>query len=851
MEYSEKNVTTIIKDRYRDLLEGLNVITYEFDLNLYKFTYVSRMAESILGYSTDEWFKKGFWFEHLHEEDKKWASHFSRYNISLGKDHEFEYRMTACDGSVKWFKDIVSIVQINNSPVSLYGVLIDMTDRKITEKELLESKERYKTLVEQQTEMITRWKPDGTFTYVNDVYCNFFGKTKDELIGKRYIPQMPVEDLERFSKFFMSLDMNNPVGQFTHRLIKPDGEIRWLRWTDTAIFDDEGSIIEYQTVGRDITARKRAEVALKESEQQLQLIFENAPIGMALTDLSKSFIKVNKAYSDIIGYSKKELLNMTYEEITHPDDAEMEKEILEQTINGTGNNFHYEKRYIHKNGKTVYVDLRLNVLRDTLGKPYQQIAQVVDITERIISEQKLKQTQARLTAVLNNLPNVAIYEYGEEINFVSENIMDILGYPAEEFMKNESLFSNLMLEDDIVIYDDKVARWKRDGAKGVISNEIRVKNKQEEIVWLEDHMFEVNPGNAKPYYSGIMIDITQQKKTHLRMLETETKLSAILKNLPKVVIYQSGLGNDFISDNIEEMIGFTPPEVLKSKYFFGSIMHPEDMIAVKNSISNWHKTGDEGILNMEFRVKKKNGDFIWIEDHMFKVKVNEKESYLSGILIDITDRKLAEQKISRSLKEKELLLKEIHHRVKNNLQVVSSLLKLQSGYVKDESSMDLLIDSQNRVRSMALVHQKLYQSKDFSEIDFPEYLRQLSEHLINVFKAKSGDVDINVNSEDVNLGIDLAIPCGLILNELISNSLKYAFPGGRKGKINIDFRCVDENYEIVIADNGIGFPKEINYKETKSLGLQLVNTLVGQIDGNISMENSIGTAFRIKFGKKL
>ena len=541
MEYSEKNVTTIIKDRYRDLLEGLNVITYEFDLNLYKFTYVSRMAESILGYSTDEWFKKGFWFEHLHEEDKKWASHFSRYNISLGKDHEFEYRMTACDGSVKWFKDIVSIVQINNSPVSLYGVLIDMTDRKITEKELLESKERYKTLVEQQTEMITRWKPDGTFTYVNDVYCNFFGKTKDELIGKRYIPQMPVEDLERFSKFFMSLDMNNPVGQFTHRLIKPDGEIRWLRWTDTAIFDDEGSIIEYQTVGRDITARKRAEVALKESEQQLQLIFENAPIGMALTDLSKSFIKVNKAYCDIIGYSKKELLNMTYEEITHPDDAEMEKEILEQTINGTGNNFHYEKRYIHKNGKTVYVDLRLNVLRDTLGKPYQQIAQVVDITERIVSDQKLKQTQARLTAVLNNLPNVAIYEYGEEINFVSENIMDILGYPAEEFMKNESLFSNLMLEDDIVIYDDKVARWKRDGAKGVISNEIRVKNKQEEIVWLEDHMFEVNPGNAKPYYSGIMIDITQQKKTQLRMLETETKLSAILKNLPKVVIYQSGL----------------------------------------------------------------------------------------------------------------------------------------------------------------------------------------------------------------------------------------------------------------------------------------------------------------------
>ncbi|HMQ98705.1 MAG TPA: PAS domain S-box protein, partial [Ignavibacteria bacterium] len=735
-------------------------------------------------------------------------------------------------------------------PVSLYGVLIDMTDRKITEKELTESKERYKTLVEQQTEMITRWKPDGTFTYVNDVYCNFFGKTKEELIGRRYIPQMPVEDLERFSKFFMSLDKNNPVGQFTHRVFKPDGETRWLRWTDTAILDDAGNIVEYQTVGRDITARKRAEVALKESEQQLQLIFENAPIGMALTDLSKSFVKVNKAYCDIIGYSKKELLTMTYEEITHPDDRELESEVLSQTKNGTGSNFHYEKRYLHKSGKVVYVDLRLNVLRDSLGKPYQQIAQVVDITERIESEQRLKQTQARLTAVLNNLPNVAIYEYGEEINFVSENIMDILGYPAEEFMKNESLFSNLMLEEDIVEYDKRVSHWKRDGAKGVISNEIRVRNKQDDIVWLEDHMYEVNPVNAKPYYSGIMIDITQQKKTQLKMLETETKLSAILKNLPKVVIYQSGLGNDFISDNISDMIGYTPAEVLENKYFFGSIMHPDDMPAVKNSISNWHKSGDEGILNMEFRVRKRNEEFIWIEDHMFKVKVNEKESYLSGILIDITDRKIAEQKISRSLKEKELLLKEIHHRVKNNLQVVSSLLKLQSGYVKDESSLDLLIDSQNRVRSMALVHQKLYQSKDFSEIDFPEYLKQLSEHLLNVFKAKSGDIEVVVKSANVNLGIDLAIPCGLILNELISNSLKYAFPGGKKGRISIDFAPVDSGYEISISDNGVGFPKEVNYKETNSLGLQLVNTLVGQIDGTIAMENTAGTTFNIRFGKR-
>lgn len=851
MEEILSNITSQQKDRYRDLLEGLNVITYEFDIHLHRFTYISRMAEAILGYPVNMWFENGFWFEHLHEDDKTWASEFSNYHINIQKDHEFEYRMTACDGSVKWFKDIVSLTFENGAVRSLYGVLIDMTDRKVTEKELLESKERYKTLVEQQSEMITRWKPDGTFTYVNDVYCNFFGKTKEELIGKTYIPQMPVEDLERFSRFFKQLDKNNPVGQFTHRVIKNDGEIRWLRWTDKAILDKDGKIIEYQTVGRDVTARKRAEEALKDSEQQLQLIFENAPIGMALTDMSKSFLKVNKAYCDIVGYTKTELMNLTFEDITHPDDLHLDEEVYRKAASGKLSNFHFEKRYIHKNGKIIFVDLRLNVLRDSTGKPSQQIAQVVDITDRIESDLKLQQTQARLTGILNNLPNVVIYEFGDNVNFVSENIMDILGYPAADFMKDSSLFSKLMLEEDIIDYDKKVIKWKKNGAKGVLSNEIRIRNINNEIIWLEDHMFEVTPEKSRPYYSGIMIDITQQKMTQSKMLETETKLTAILKNLPKVVIYQAGIGKDFVSDNITEMIGYTPAEVLAEKYFFGKLMEPEEMHNIKKQIDAWNKANDGSILNMEFRAKKRDGSVIWIEDHMFRVRVNEKESYLSGILIDITERKLTEEKISRSLKEKELLLKEIHHRVKNNLQVVSSLLKLQSGYVKDENSLDVLIDSQNRVRSMALVHQKLYQSKDFSEIDFNEYLRQLSGHLFNVFKAKSNDIDIHVNSGNVNLSIDLAIPCGLILNELISNSLKYAFPDGKKGRIIINLELHNEKtYHISINDNGIGFPEEINYKDTKSLGLQLVNTLVGQIDGNITMENHIGTTFRITFDKK-
>lgn len=839
------------EDRYRKLIEGLNVITYEFDLQERRFIYVSKMAEVILGYPAEFWTQKGFWIDHLHPNDKNWALQFSRENTLKLKDHEFEYRMIAADGSVRWFKDITSVHIENGIPVTLQGVIIDITGQKNTEDELLKSKERYKALVEQQTEMITRWKPDGSFTYVNDIFCRFFGKKREELIGRKYIPEMPVEDLERFTRFFAGLDKNNPVGNFTHRVVMEDGEVRWLRWTDTAIFNEDGEIVEYQTVGRDITARKKAEEALKGSEQQLQMIFDNAPIGMAITDLERCFVKVNKAFCDIVGYTKDELLKTSFPEISHPGDRKIDDYVFNRTLKENQPGIHFEKRYIRKDGKTVFVELHITVLKDSDGKPFRHICQVVDFTERKESEQKLRLTQARLSTILNNLPNVAIYEYGEGINFVSENIMDILGYPAEEFMKDEHLFSNLMISEDIGNYDRKVTEWRKTGAKGVLSNEVRVRNKKGEIVWLEDHMFEVVPAVGKPYFSGIMIDITQQKNVQERIQETETRLSAILKNLPKLVVYQSGHGKEFISDNFESMTGYTTSEVLKQKYFFGSIIHPDDVPKVKQSLSDWHKRNEVGMLVMEFRLRKKDGSLMWIEDHMFKVSSNGNKSFLSGILIDVTERKLAEQKISQSLEEKELLLKEIHHRVKNNLQVVSSLLKLQAGNAPDENTQNILIDSQNRVRSMALVHQKLYQSKDLSQINFSEYLKQLSDQLFNVFKDHNGLIDLDINVKELNLSIDLAIPCGLIINELISNAFKYAFPDKRKGTIKIELDTKDNcDYSLTISDDGIGFPKGVDFRNTKSLGLQLVNTLVGQIDGTINMHNHSGTTYTITFTKR-
>ena len=210
--------------------------------------------------------------------------------------------------------------------------------------------------------------------------------------------------------------------------------------------------------------------------------------------------------------------------------------------------------------------------------------------------------------------------------------------------------------------------------------------------------------------------------------------------------------------------------------------------------------------------------------------------------------KRSNEALSTSLHEKEVLLKEIHHRVKNNLQIISSILSLQSGSACSESQATLLRESQDRIRSMALVHEKLYRSRDLSRINFGEYVRNLTASLAHSYIA-SPAIRIRVDIRDVFLDIDMAIPCGLIINELVSNSFKYAFRDGRAGEVYISLSGNGQTYTLVVSDDGVGLPPGMDFRNTPSLGLQLVNTLVSQLEGTIELDLEKGTSFKITFAE--
>jgi two-component sensor histidine kinase len=240
------------------------------------------------------------------------------------------------------------------------------------------------------------------------------------------------------------------------------------------------------------------------------------------------------------------------------------------------------------------------------------------------------------------------------------------------------------------------------------------------------------------------------------------------------------------------------------------------------------------------------------QNAQLELRVEERTAELRR---EVEDRKAAEERIGASLEEKELLLREIHHRVKNNLQVVSSLLSLQSGATRDPATTEILAESQNRVRSMALIHEKLYQSEGLERVDFADYVRSLITGLLWTYRSTAGGVTFTVAADDVSLGIDRAIPCGLIVNELFSNALKHAFPAGRSGAIEVSLRAEHEppgepSIVLTIRDDGVGLPDDLDIRKTGSLGLQLVGTLSRQIGGVFEVGTGPGTTFSIRFPKE-
>jgi two-component system, sensor histidine kinase PdtaS len=346
--------------------------------------------------------------------------------------------------------------------------------------------------------------------------------------------------------------------------------------------------------------------------------------------------------------------------------------------------------------------------------------------------------------------------------------------------------------------------------------------------------------------SGMMLDITKRKKAEEDLHDSEKKYKSLFEVNPEytILLGENGIILDVNNATIS-LTGLSKKEIVGKNFSELEIILPEDLKTQLDNVQRLLK--GESIEPFESRFIDKNGVIKWVIVHLTTIRKNNKINYILGIASDITEQKVAEIKLNSSLNEKNNLLQEIHHRVKNNMQIISSLLNLQKQYVNDDEAVNVLQESQNRVKSMAMVHEKIYLSEDLAHINFGDYIQSLVSNLFYSYTVDKSRIRSVFKIDDVNLNIETAVPCGLIISELVSNGLKHAFPNEMKGRILISLKADGDKYELIICDNGIGLPKGLGINNLESLGLLLVKNLTNQIDGRIYVNNNHGTEFKIIF----
>jgi PAS domain S-box-containing protein len=333
--------------------------------------------------------------------------------------------------------------------------------------------------------------------------------------------------------------------------------------------------------------------------------------------------------------------------------------------------------------------------------------------------------------------------------------------------------------------------------------------------------------------------------------QSEARYRTLVEQIPAVtwIAALDEVGSTlYVSPQIETMLGFTADEWTDNPEIWSRQVHPQDRERVLAEYTR-SQAGREPFC-CEYRLLTRDGRVVWVQDEAALVRDEAGQPRLSqGVMLDVTERVRMEEQIRASLQEKEVLLREVHHRVKNNLQVVSSLLGLQAEATRDRKVLAMFQETQRRVKSMALIHERLYRSENLARIDFAGYAHNLTMTLLQSYRVDQDAVHLAIDVQNVALGLEMAVPCGLIINELVSNALKHAFPPGTAGEIRIALRSTDGEFILTVSDTGAGFPPGLDFRHTETLGLQLVILLVEQLGGTIELHRGGGTRFEITFAE--
>ncbi|TAL29475.1 MAG: PAS domain S-box protein [Spirochaetes bacterium] len=876
------------EEKYRFLVENINDTILIMDARG-RITYASPVVTRLTGYEVSELAGRPV-LEFIHPDDLTGArDRVTRILAGSLQVAQSAYRIRTRSGAYRWFQTSSRIAPDASGVKTVTVVLSDITERKAAEDSLARSRERFEKVF-YSTPVISAISDvlTGVYVEVNDSFTRATGYTREETIGKTSMELGLWVRPEHRAQVIG--DVHSTLGPVAREILirAKSGEVRTLAFSaDTITYDDGKEYLLTSAV--DITELKMAETELRLQRELITKTTESVPgliFQFSMSPTGSITMPYASAWCEsVFGLSPEALREDVRSLIAliHPDDLDDLSVSIVRSAEMLAP-WQWEGRFFDRKGEVRYLrgDSKPEKLPD--GTVLWN-GVLIDITDRRKAEEALRESGERLRTLINAMPDIVCFKDGAghwlEANEFNLKLFEIEGVDYKGRKDSELAdFSPYFRETLLACETADEQAWRaREPVRG-----------DEMIPRRDGHPMTFDIIKVPTYDSdgrrkGLVVvgrDVTERKRAE-KLIRLQRDLAAALSG---TVELREALG--LVLDFTLQIEGFDSGGIYLKDQHTGGLN-----LSVSHGLS-------EGFMQMEARYSADSantrmvlkGEPIYMEypriiENLTGVPldgIRKKEGILHLAIIPIRHggavigclnlasrslpgipqfsrdalesigvqvggvigRLRAEQTIRDSLAEKEMLLKEIHHRVKNNMQIISSLLQLQIYRLHDPRDQDLVMNLQNSVRSMALVHEKLYRSESMARIHIAPYIRDLTNEMLQ-FNPIAERVTISIDAGDMLLSIDEAVPCGLIINELITNALKHAFPGTEKGVIEIRFGPMDGKRLLVIRDNGAGIAESVDLQKPASLGMRLVNALLKQLAGTMEVVRSGGTEFRILF----
>ncbi len=759
-------------------------------------------------------------------------------------------------GEEFWLEmDIVPVPDARGWFTHWVAVERDVTERKRNEAALQESEDRLRLALEAGRLGTFDWDITTDRIVWSDTHYDLFGYPPGDRFSvefRHFADRLHPDDRPAIERAIREAQETRTPYANESRIVLPDGTVRWMMGSGEFRYAPDGRAVRMLGTTIDITERKQAEDLLRASEQRLRLALTAGRMGIFDWDLATNAVVWSDTHYELFGYPAGERFPVEFRHFAnriHSDDLPAVERAL-RTAMETGVPYRNEARVLLPDGTIRWVMGVGEFQYDPAGRPVRMLGTASDITDRKQAEEALLASEARARAVINSSPvPIALNDHGQRITFLNLAFTRTFGYELADIPTLADWWPKAYPDPAYrqwvaEAWQAELTRSAQTGtAFAVMDITIRCKDGKDRFV-------EANAAPLADTSAGthlvVLHDITERRKADAALQESEARLRIFVENAPAgVAMFDRDMKYISYSRRWLTDYGLGDQNLIGRSYYE---VFPE----VTDQWKEIHRRCLTGLSERceQDRFERADGTVHYLR---WEIQAwTHATGTVGGLVLlteMITDRVRAEEQIRASLKEKEAMLKEIHHRVKNNLQVISSLLSLQAAQVTTHPvAADVLAESQNRVRAMALVHETLYRSDDLARVDLARYIQELYGYLFRSYGVDSARVGLVLDVESVTVSLEKTIPCGLLMNEIVSNSLKYAFPGNRSGTVSIKARMQSDGLLVLtLADDGVGLPNDVVIDNTPTLGLQLVNILTDQLGGQLTLERFGGTRYDLSF----